>query len=91
MELQEILDTIAHKIVDHGTTTETASLHTLASAASQIAPGASQALTDWDGSEIARLRAYGTIARVLVRDTSTVAQQDLAVRLIGSEDLLVAA
>lgn len=66
----QLLDELADRIVEHGTPSESAALTTLADAAHAQSPGAAQALVDWAGSEIARLRAFSVVTRVLLRDRS---------------------
>jgi hypothetical protein len=82
-ELAEILDRTAHHIVDGGTSTSSRTLHALAAASRDICPGAAAALVDWDGSEIARLRAFGIVHGVVLRDLSADAQLHLLRQLVG--------
>lgn len=63
--LDELLDHVAHAVAEAGTATELAFLERLSAAAAEVSPGAAAALVDWDGAEVARLRAYGVLhARV---------------------------
>lgn len=80
-ELSENLDRIAYRIADAGTLTEFAALEALASAAREATPGAALALADWNGTEIARLRAFGIVHGVVLRDLSARQQAHLLARL----------
>ena len=40
----------------------------MADAVRRVSPGAASALVDWDGAEIARLRAFGIVHGIVVRD-----------------------
>ncbi len=59
-------DHLAHRLVSEGTRAHRGALAALAEAVRDLAPGAAAALTDWDGSEVARLRAYA-VAREAIR------------------------
>jgi len=61
MTLQEMLATIAENIAEHGTRMEAQALTALAAAVRDTQPGAASALSDWDGAEVARLRAFAVI------------------------------
>lgn len=71
MDLQHVLDTIADRIVSRGTRSEAGSLEALAAATSALCPGAAEALVDWEGSEIARLRAFGIAHGALLADLTS--------------------
>lgn len=62
------LDTIAERIAEFGTRSERAALEALAAAARPLCPGAAAALADWEGSEVARLRAFGIVHGALLHD-----------------------
>jgi hypothetical protein len=47
-------------------------LEALAAAARTLCPGAAAALVDWEGPEIARLRAFGIVHGALLRDLVSV-------------------
>ena len=81
-ELIEILDRTAHRIVDDGTRTRSRTLQLIAVATQDLCPGAAAALVDWDGSEIARLRAFGIVHGVVLRDLPADTQQHLLRRLV---------
>ncbi len=57
---------VAGRLVEHGTRAEAAALLALSAAAAGLAPGAAAALVDWEGSEVARLRAFGVVHGALV-------------------------
>jgi hypothetical protein len=52
---------VAERIAEHGTATDRLALHAVHDATRWSAPGAAAALVDWDGSETARLRAFGVL------------------------------
>ncbi len=91
MELNEILNRTAEHIVDDGTRVESRALQAMASAAWDLSPGAAAALVDWNGSEIARLRAFGIVHGVLLRDLPANAQSELLTQLLGGSALVLAA
>jgi hypothetical protein len=70
-DLADLLATTAQRIADHGTRSESPTLTRLAAAARPLSPGAADALVDWEGSEVARLRAFGVVHGVLVRELGT--------------------
>ena len=84
MELMEILNRTAGRIVADGTRTESRTLQAMAAAARDLCPGAAAALVDWNGSEIARLRAFGIVHGVLLRDLRAHAQAHLVTQLVGA-------
>lgn len=65
--LEAILDETAERIVESGTRTESTTLCAMSAATGHLAPGAAAALVDWDGSEPARLRAFGIVHGVVLR------------------------
>jgi hypothetical protein len=65
-ELGILLNGIAERIAERGTATERLALHAVHEAARWSAPGAAAALVDWDGSETARLRAFGILHGVVL-------------------------
>ena len=83
MELTEVLDRTADRIVANGTWEEAWTLHAMEAAARDLCPGAAAALIDWGGAEIARLRAFGIVHGVLLRELSTTTQTELARQLVG--------
>ncbi|MFE6254546.1 hypothetical protein [Agromyces sp. NPDC057865] len=83
MELKDILDRTADRIVADGTHVESSALQVMGAAARALCPGAAAALTDWSGSEITRLRAFGIVHGVLLRDLPTTSQVRLAEQLAG--------
>ncbi len=84
MELNEILNRSADRIVADGTRAESRTLQAMAAAARGLTPGAADALIDWTGSEIARLRAFSVVHGVLLRDLPAHAQTELLNRLLGA-------
>jgi hypothetical protein len=66
------LDHIAEQVVTHGTHSVAPVLEAMAAAVQQIRPGVAAALVDWDGSEVARQRAFG-IAHLVVVDERAMA------------------
>ena len=84
MELSEILDRTADRLVADGTRAESRTLLAMADAARELSPGAAEALADWDGSEIARLRAFGIVHGVLLRELPANARPHLLTRLRGT-------
>ena len=92
MTLNEFLDRAADRIVSSGTKTESAVLEAMAAAARDLNPGATAALVDWGGSEVARLRAFGIVHGILLRELpSTVQAQLLAQLLDPSHGMVLAA
>ncbi len=61
-----LLDGIAQRIAEQGTATERVALLAVHDTARWSAPGASAALVDWEGSETARLRAFGVLHGVVL-------------------------
>ena len=81
-ELMEILDRTAYRIVGDGTRTRSRTLEAMAAATRELRPGAAAALVDWDGSEIARLRAFGIVHGVVLRHLPANRQLDLLTQLL---------
>ena len=67
-DLEGILSQTAERIVERGTSAETATLCAMSSAAAHVSSGAAAALVDWAGSEAARLRAFGIVHGVILGD-----------------------
>ena len=65
-ELGRLLERMAEQVVEHGTATERVALQTLADGTRWTAPGAAEALVDWEGTETARLRAFGILHGVVL-------------------------
>ncbi len=59
--LTTVLAGLAERIAEHGTATDRPAVHAVHDATRWSAPGAAAALVDWDGSETARLRAFGVL------------------------------
>lgn len=66
VDLARVLDEVAQRVVDHGTRSEARILHAMAGAARRARPGAAAALVDWQGAEVARLRAFGVVHGVVL-------------------------
>lgn len=90
MELEEILNRTADRIVDSGTQAESRALCAMAFVARDVSPGAAAALVDWNGSEIARLRAFGIVHGVVLRDLAPRVRLRLLEQLHGGGDLALA-
>lgn len=84
--LELLLGDLADRVVELGTRDEAPALEALARAAGEASPGSAAALVDWDGSEIARLRAFGIVHGVVLRDLSPVQQAALLDGLGGSDE-----
>lgn len=91
MDLNELLSRTADHIVSDETQSESQTLQTMASAARYLNHGAAAALVDWNGSEIARLRAFGIVHGVLLRELSNDAQAQLLTHLLPTSSALVLA
>ena len=85
--LELLLGDLADRVVELGTRDEAPALEALARAAGEASPGSAAALVDWDGSEIARLRAFGIVHGVVLRDLSPVQQSALLDGLDGLDGL----
>lgn len=90
-ELNTILNLAAERIVEYGTVAERPMLHQVAAAAVPFMPGAAAALDDWDGPEVARLRAFGMVHGVLLRALDAAAQARLAAALKPAPAMVLAA
>ncbi len=61
MDITITVEQLADVIMAHGTIAVREELEALADAARATQPGAAAALTDWEGTEIARERAFAVI------------------------------
>lgn len=68
-----LLDDVADRVVERGTGSERPALQAMADAARVVAPGAADALVDWEGSEAMRVRAFSVLHGVVLH-------------VLGSED-----
>ena len=84
--LEAILDRTAERIIESGTRCDPATLRAMAAATCHLCPGAAAALVDRDGSEIARLRAFGIVHGVVLRSLGDGARSRLAARLTPTPD-----
>jgi hypothetical protein len=87
MELERILARLAEGIVEHGTRTEAGALEALSDAARDACPGAAAALVDWQGTEIARMRAFGIVHGVVLDLLDPGDHAWIADRMLGRGDL----
>ena len=76
MELKVTYDRLADVIMAFGTTAVRDELDALAVHVRHEQPGAAAALTDWEGSEIARERAFAVIRNQQVRENAFSRLQD---------------
>jgi hypothetical protein len=83
VELMETLDRTADRIVADGSPSRSRTLQAMADATRDVCPGAAAALVDWNGAEIARLRAFGIVHGVVLRRLSANAQNHLLRQLTG--------
>lgn len=71
MTIKDTFDRLADAIQSFGTVAVRDELEQLADDAKDEQPGAAAALTDWEGTEIARERAFAVIRNRLVRERAT--------------------
>ncbi len=83
--LEALLALVAERVAEHGTAAEARVLELVAAAVLRTNPGAAAALVDWNGAEIARLRAFGLVHGVVVADLSAGAQSALLDQILGTE------
>ncbi|WP_084105469.1 hypothetical protein [Demequina sp. NBRC 110056] len=67
MELKLTFDHLADVIISRGTAAVRDELEALAARVRPAQPGAAEALTDWEGEEIARERAFAVIRNEQLR------------------------
>lgn len=84
--LESILDQTAEHIVESGTRTESAALRAMSAATHRLSPAAAAALVDWGGPEIARLRAFGIVHGVVLRELDIRGRHRLLKQLTESAD-----
>ena len=82
-ELDGALREVAVQLVEQGTRSQIPVLEAIAAVAGPTRPGAAAALVDWDGTEIARLRAFGDLHGVVLRLGDPYAQAYLLRLLLG--------
>ena len=82
--LDDLLATVAERIVEHGTTSEARVLEQVAAAVRGVSPGASAALVDRNGSEVARQRAFGVAQGVVVGRLDHRARAALLDEILGT-------
>ena len=76
---------MAERIAEHGTVTEARVLRHVSAAARRATPGAAAALVDWNGAEVARLRAFGVVHGVVLADLDPCAQSSLLDDILGTD------
>ena len=86
MELEGVLGCIAERIVENGSRTEVRVLEAMSAAAQEVCPGAAAALVDWNGSEIARLRAFGIVHGAVLRRVDPYDRSCLLDQILGTAD-----
>ena len=91
MELQTLLNDLAHRVAEKGTESEFRSLETLAAFAADRAPGAVAALIDWTGAEVMRARAFGRVVGIAMNELSPWEQSALGDELTGTPSLALVA
>ena len=83
--LEALLALVAERIAEHGTAAEARVLELVSAAVHRTNPGAAAALVDWNGAEIARLRAFGLVHGVVVTDLGAGAQSALLDQILGTD------
>jgi len=83
VELARLLADVAEKVAERGTGSQRRVLAEMAAATRSVAPGAAAALVDRDGSEVARLRAFGRLHGVVLNELTEPQQHRLLERLRG--------
>ena len=76
MELKVTYDRLADVIMAFGTTAVRGELEAIARQVRHDQPGAAAALTDWDGAEIARERAFAVIRNQQLREAALDGMRD---------------
>ena len=82
--LARLLEQVAQRVAERGTESERFALLAVADVTRWLAPGAASALVDWEGSEVARLRAYGVLHGVVLRALDRDDHSWLVDRLLGT-------
>ena len=82
--LDDLLAAVAERIVEHGTASEARVLEHVAAAVRGVSPGASAALVDRDGSEVARQRAVGVAQGVVIGHLDQRARAALLDEILGT-------
>jgi hypothetical protein len=89
-ELERLLAGVAERVAEHGTRTEAPVLEAMSAAVDAVSPGAAAALVDWDGSEVARLRAFGLVHGLVLDSLAPSAQSALLDRVLGRDRFVLA-
>jgi len=71
-----VLANLAIDVAEEGTLAHRPVLEALANVVRPVAPGIAEALIDWDGSEVARLRAFGLAHRSFRHELDENARED---------------
>ena len=90
MELNTIFGLLANRITVQGTTGARDELDALSGSVRALQPGAAAALVDWEGSEIARERAFAVIRHAAVRADASV-QRRIATALRAARGVALVA
>ena len=83
--LAPLLALVAERVAEHGTAAEARVLEMMSAAVRRTSPGAAAALVDWQGTEIARLRAYGVAHGIVLGDLGPGAQSALLDQILGTD------
>lgn len=82
-QLDAVLGEVAARIAEHGTRSEAPILEAMAEAVDEASPGPAAALVDWNGAEVARLRAFGVVHGVVLSALDPYAQAFLVGLILG--------
>lgn len=91
MNLNQFLDRTADRVASNGTEKEMPVLAAMADAVRDLNPGAAAALVDWGGPEVARLRAFGIVHGILLRELPSAVQAQLLAELLNPSHAMVLA
>jgi len=80
-DIRSIMNDLAFEISEHGTARHARSLEILADLTRSVAPGASDALVDWTGTEVARQRAFAMVHRAVNYQLNSDERADVVLRL----------
>jgi hypothetical protein len=65
-QLDAALGVVALRVSERGTKSQAPILEAMSETANRASPGAAAALVDWNGTEVARLRAFGVVHGVVL-------------------------
>ena len=83
--LGALLAAVAERVAEHETVSEARVLGLVSVAVRRSNPGAAAALIDWNGSEVARQRAFGVAHGVVMGDLGPGAQSVLLDQILGTD------